>query len=138
MRFHAQNLLAQVRFEIVKGIEVRGFACDRTHLTGQVRPQLVLLHFQQAAIGVVDDDELLGIEQVVRNDQRPQRVIRGNPAGIADHMCISGLQSQAALKEDSGIHAGQHRHAAPRLNGKISQVEILYKFLIGFQQFVGD
>jgi len=138
MRFHFPHLFAHIRLQIIEGIEVRRLACDRAHLIGQVRSQLVLLHVEQPAVGVVDDDELLRVEQVVRHNQRPQRVFRGNAAGVADHVRVSGVQTQAALEENARVHAGQHGHAAARLDGQISKVEVLYEFLVGFQQFVCD
>ena len=98
MRFHALNLLAQVRFEIVESVEMGRLAGDSAHLIGQVRPEFILLHFQQSAIGVVDDDELLRIEEVMRNDQRAQRILGGDAAGIANHVRVPRLQSQAAFK----------------------------------------
>src|ERR1700688_3944719 len=72
------------------------------------------------------------------NDQRAQRILGGNPAGIADHMRVSGMQSQAAFKQDSGIHAGQHGQTPARPDREVPKVEVPYKFFVGFQQFVGD
>jgi hypothetical protein len=108
VRLHALNLLAQVRLKIVESIEMGRLAGNGTRLLGQARPEFVLLHFQQSAVGVVDDDELLRVQQVMRNNQRAQRVIGGNSAGIANHVRVPRLQPQAAFKQDSGIHTGQH------------------------------
>jgi len=138
MRLYPSYLLAQVRFEIVECIKMGRFAGDRTHLGGEVRSQLILLHVQQPAIRVVDDDELLRVQQVMRNNQRPYRVLGGNPARIADHVRVSGLQSQAAFKQDSGIHAGQHSQPPPRPDCQVPQVKVFYKLLVSFQQFVGN
>ena len=132
MGFHALYLLPDILLQIIKGMEVRRRAKRRSHLVGQLFLQLIFFHFQQAAIRMVDDDELLGVEQVMGNNQRPYGVLSGNPARIADHVRISWLQSQAAFKQDSGIHASQYGQPTPRLNGKFSQVEAFYKFLIGF------
>jgi hypothetical protein len=48
------------------------------------------------------------------------------------------LQAEAAFKKNSGVHAGQHSHAAARFDRQVSKVEVLHEFLIGLQQFVCD
>jgi hypothetical protein len=48
------------------------------------------------------------------------------------------MQPEAALEQDSGIHAGQDREPAAGLDSQISQVEILHELLVGLQQFIGD
>ncbi len=138
MRFYFSHLLPHVRLEVVEGVKVSRIACDSAHLVCQVRPEFVFVHLQQSAISVVDDDELLRIKQVMRNDQRAQRVVGGYAARIADHVRVPWLQSQTAFKQNSGIHAGQDSQAPARPDGKISEVEVLYKFFVSFQQFVGD
>ena len=42
------------------------------------------------AIGVMDDEPFLGAEQLVRDDERADRVIRRAAAGVPDHMCVAG------------------------------------------------
>ncbi len=138
MRFHPLHLLPQVGLEVVEGVEMGGLACDNAHFFGQMCPQLVFLDLQQAAVGVIDDDELLGVEQVMGNDQRAQRIVGCDSAGIADHVSVTGVQSEAALEEDSGVHAGEHCHSTAWFDRQISKIEILNKFRVGFEQFVCD
>jgi len=138
VRFHAPNLLAEVFFEIIEGMKVGGCTEVGSHFFGELFLEFGLAHFEQAAIGVIDDDELLGVEQVMGNDQRAQGIFCGDAAGIADHVRVSGTQTETALEENSGIHAGQHGDAAARLNREVSEVEVFYEFLVGFEQFVGD
>src|SRR4249919_2173095 len=86
MRFYALHLLADVRLKVVESIEMSGFTGHNTHLFGQLRAQFVFLNLEQAAVGMVDDDELLRVEQVMRDDQRAQRVFGGDAAGVTDHV----------------------------------------------------
>src|SRR5208282_2463486 len=106
-------------------------AGDHAHLIRQVGPQFVLLHAQQSAVGVVDDDELLRVEQVMRDDEGANGVVGGDASGVANHVGIAGLQAQAAFEQDSGVPAGQYGQATTRLNRQISQVEVLYEFFVG-------
>jgi hypothetical protein len=138
MRFYFSHLLPHVRFEIIEGVKVSRIAGDGAHLACQVRPEFVFLHPKQTAIGVVDNDELLRVEQVMRNNQGAQRIVGGYAASIADHVRVPWLQSQAAFKQNSGIHASQDSQAPARPDGQISEVEVPYKFFVSFQQFVCD
>ena len=52
------------------------------------------------------------------DDQRADCVFRGDAAGIADHVGVSGTQAQAVLEQDAGIHAGEYRDMAARLDFK--------------------
>src|ERR1019366_7207279 len=127
MGFPPPHLLPDILLKIVKRVKMSGCTGGCPHLLRQLLLEYVFPHSQQPAVGVVDDDELLRVEQVMRNDQRAQCVLRGNAAGIADHVGVSGMQSEAAFKQDSGIHACQDRQAAPGTDGKVSEVEVLYK-----------
>jgi hypothetical protein len=48
------------------------------------------------------------------------------------------MQTEATFKKDSGIHAGQDRQAAPRLDCQVSKVKVFYELLVGEQKFIGD
>ena len=61
-----------------------------------------------------------------------------NSAGVADHKGVAGVQAETPFEQDSRIHAGENRQPPPRPHRQISQVEVLHKFFVGFQQFIGD
>ena len=132
VRLHTLHLQADVCFQVVEGVEMRGFVCGGSHLLGQASFEFVFAHLQQAAVGVVDDDELLRVEQVMRDDQRAQGVVGGDAAGIADHVRVPGMQSQAMLEQDTGIHAGQHGDVPLGADGEISQSEIAREIFVGY------
>ena len=91
MCFHATHLLPDILFQVVKGIEMGRFTGEGSHLRGQMRPQFVFPNPKQSAIRVVDDDEFLRVQQVMGNNQRPDRIFGGNSARIANHMGVSRL-----------------------------------------------
>ena len=98
MRLHTFHLQADVGFEVIEAMEELRFVGGSSHLFRQARLQFVFAHFQQAAVGVVDDDELLGVEQVMRDDQRAQSVVGSDAAGVANHVRVAGMQAQAMLE----------------------------------------
>lgn len=132
MRFHATHLLADIFFEVVEGVEVSGFGCGGSHFFGQAGFQFVFTHFQQAAVGVVDDDEFLGVEQMMGDDERANGVPGGDATGVADHVRVARAESEAMLEENSGVHAGEHRHVAFGADGEIAQGEIGGEGFVGF------
>jgi hypothetical protein len=69
---------------------------------------------------------------MVGDDQGADGVFGGDAAGVADHVGVAGVQAEAALEEDSGIHAGEDGEFPARLHGEIAQVETSYEFLVGF------
>jgi len=117
MRLHFAHLLAHILFQVIEGIEVGGLAGNRPHLVRELRTQLVFIYLQQTAIGVIDDDELLRVEQVMRHDQRADGIVGSDAAGVADHVRVSGTESEAVFEEDAGVHAGEHGGVASRAHG---------------------
>ena len=65
------------------------------------------------------------------DDQRAQGVVGGDAAGVADHVGITGMQAQAMLEQDAGVHAGQHSDVAARADGEISELEIAREDFVG-------
>jgi hypothetical protein len=136
VRLDLRHLLADVFFQIIERVEMRRLGGDCAHFFGELRAQFVLLHLQQAAVGVVDDDELLRIEQVMGDDQRADGVLGGDASGVADHVGVAGAQAEAVLEQDARIHARQHGGVALRMSREFAQIEVAGKFRVGFQQFV--
>ncbi len=69
MRLHAAHLLPDILLQIVKSMEMHRRAGSRPHFFRQLLLEFVLPHSQQSAVSVVNDDELLRIQQVMRNNQ---------------------------------------------------------------------
>ncbi len=101
MRLHLPHLLAHIRLQIIEGVEMRRLAGNGSHLLRQLRPQFVLFHLEQPAVGVIDDDEFLRVKQMMRDQQRSDRIVRRNPPRIADHVCIARTQSETMLEQNS-------------------------------------
>jgi hypothetical protein len=60
-----------------------------------------------AAIGVVDDEELLGPKQLVADDQRPDGIIGGAAAGVANHVRIALREARVLRRIEPRVHAGE-------------------------------
>ena len=91
MGFYTAYLLADVLFQVIESVEMPWRAVGRAHFVREPLFQFVFANFQQAAIRVVDDDELLGVQEMMRNDQGAKRIFGGDAAGIADHVCVAGV-----------------------------------------------
>ena len=132
MRFHALHLETYVLFQVIEGVEVLGLVRAGSHLFSEARFQFIFADFEQAAIGVVDDDEFLRVEQMMGDDERAEGVVCGDAAGVADHVGVPGMQAEAVLEEDAGIHAGQHGDVALGADSEISQGEIASEGFVSF------
>ena len=109
-----------------------GLVRGGSHLHGETRLQFVFAQVQQAAVGVVDDDELLRVEQVVRHDQGAKSIVRGDAPGVADHVGVTGMQPEAVLEKNARVHAGQDGNVPLGADGEISQSEIAGEGFVGF------
>ena len=105
------QLVADIFFDVLEGVEKRGSNSGRPGASLDSGAQVLLAGAHQSAIGVIDNHDFLSAEQIVRYDQRPQTVLRNDASGIADDVRVSGVQPQSANRK-AGIHTGQHRQAA--------------------------
>jgi len=83
------QLLADIFFDVLEGIEEGGRNSGRSSALLDSGAQVLLAGVHQAAIGMIDDHDFLGAEQIVRYDQRAQRVFRNDASGIADDVRVS-------------------------------------------------
>src|SRR5579872_1102828 len=101
MRLDGSHLLPDIFFEVVKRIKARGRIGLRSHLFDEAILEFVFANSQEAAIGVIDDDELLRIEQVMRDYQRADRVFCSNASCVADHVRVAGTKSETVFEQDA-------------------------------------
>jgi len=131
MGLHFAHLLAHILFQIIERVEVSRFTGNCTHLVRKLRTQLVFIYLQQAAVRVIDDDELLRVEQVMRDDQGADGVVGGDASGVTDHVRVSGTEPEAVLEQDAGVHTGEHRGVAAWAHLQIAQVETAREDFVG-------
>src|SRR5689334_23294112 len=79
---------------------------------GHLLGDLVVRVLAHAAIGVADDRDLVGAEQMLRHGERAQRLARV-AAGVADHVGVALVEPEEARRDEPRVHAGHDGHAAP-------------------------
>lgn len=109
-------LVADVFLDVLKSIKERGSHGCGPGLRLDSRSQVLLGRMHHPAIRVVDDHELLCIQQVVRDQQGTQAVVRDDPAGIADDVRVAGFQAQRANRKPR-VHASQDSKSSRRAWG---------------------
>ena len=92
---------------------------------------------EHAAIGVVENDDGCGAEQLLGNDKGTQG-IGGTSACVADDVSIAFLQSQDTRRIETCIHASQDGDLARRWQGQIAFLEVGSVLLIGLQELVNN
>src|SRR5215469_10412377 len=88
--------------------------------TGKEIPHHLVGEEQHAAVGVVDDEELIRAEQLVRDDQGAKRVVARAPSGVANDVRISLRESGVLGRIQSGIHACENRKVARWRYGQLA------------------
>ena len=87
------QLVSDVFLDVLEGVEKCGGDRRGPGAIVDSSAQVLLIRVHQPAVGMIDDHEFLGAEQVVRHDQRTQRVVGYDAARISDNVRISGLQT---------------------------------------------
>ena len=76
-------------------------------LLDQRRDDGGVLEREHPAAGVLDDDDLLGAEEVLADDQRADRVVGREAAGVADDVGVAAAQAEDVLDRQPRVHAGE-------------------------------
>jgi hypothetical protein len=138
MIFDAGDLAADILLEVFERVEVRRRYGGDAALVLELVEELIVSEGDHAAIGVIDDDEFLCAQQVMRNDQGAQRVFGGDAAGVADDVGVTGFETQKLFDAEARVHAGEDGKFFGRGHGQAALVEFGGVLLIGCQDFVGD
>ncbi len=73
-----------------------------------------------AAVGVVDDEEFFGAEELVADDQRADGVVAGAAAGVANDVSVAFGEAGVFGGVKAGVHAGEDGEAAGRREGELA------------------
>jgi hypothetical protein len=118
----APDLLPQVGLEVGERVERQ--VDVGAGLLDQVPMHVVVLEREQPAAGVLDDDDLLGAEQVLTDDQGADRVVGREAAGVADDVGVARPEPERVLDREPGVHAGQDGELPARRQRQRGVVEL--------------
>src|SRR3984893_3948118 len=91
------------------------------------------------AIGVMDYKPFAGTEQLVRNHQGSEGVVRGSSAGVANHMGVAFGKACIFRGVQAGIHAGEDRKSTRRWQRQVLfSAETRRIFLVGRDNFINN
>src|SRR5690606_11421502 len=99
--------------------------------------ELVVLQLPQGAVGVMDEDDLVGAEETLTETQRPDHVVGDDSPGVADDVRLTLSQPEHGKDVHPRVHTGDDRQAA---GGSDRQVPVGEGLLVGavvLQQLVG-
>jgi hypothetical protein len=78
---------------------------------------------EHAAVGVVDEDDLVRAEQPLGDGDGPDRVVGHHPARVADDVRVALGQAEHAVGVEPGVHAGQHQDVGGGWQRQVALVE---------------
>src|SRR5579864_3616828 len=84
------QLVANVFVDILKGVKEGWSHRGGSRAILDTRAQVLLSREHEPAIGVVVDHEFFGAQQIVRDDQRTQRVVSDDASGVANDVGVAG------------------------------------------------
>jgi hypothetical protein len=110
------------------GIEVaEGLERERRAQTGvrlDLGPEVVVGERLHAALAVMDEHDLGGVQQSLRDDQRPDHVVGDHPARVADDVRVPWPQPEHRVDVQARVHAGHDRDAGGRAGGEAMAGEV--------------
>src|SRR5580692_6912774 len=91
------------------------------------------------AIGVMDYKPFAGTEQLVRNHQGSDGVVRSASASVANHMGVTFGKARVLRGVQAGIHAGEDRESTRRWQRQVLfSAETRRIFLVGCDNFINN
>ena len=99
--------------------------------------ELVVGEGQHPAVGVVDQDDLLGAEQALGDGQRADLVVGDDAARVADDVRVAFVQAEDAVDVEPGVHAGDDGDVLGRGQRERAGEGLRVAGVVG-EQIVGD
>ena len=74
-------------------------------------PKLRLVRPEQPAAGVTDDEDLVRSEELLADDERPDRIVARLPTGVSNDVGVPGPEPESLLDVQPSVHARQDRES---------------------------
>ena len=119
--------------------EAAGCELRRFQARSQQAAHHVIGEQLHAAVGVMDDEELLGAKQLVTDNQGTNGIIAGAAAGIAIDVRITFGEAGLRGGIEPGVHARENGKPACRRKSELAPIaEVGGVFAIGLEYFSQD
>jgi hypothetical protein len=102
----------------------------------QGRSQIFVRESEHPAVGVTDDERLLGSEEMVRDNERAHSVVAREPAGVSDDVSVAFLEPERTSGVDARVHASENREPSSRRHRQGPLVELARIRVVGGQDFL--
>src|SRR5712691_650920 len=99
---------------------------------------LIVLEGQHAAVGVVNEDDLVSAQQPLRDDQGADGVVGCYPAGVAYDVGLTLLEAEDLVNVEAGVHAGKHGDVLCRRHRQVTFLERPGIAFVVADQLFGD
>jgi len=131
------QLMADIFFDVLESVEKSRRDSRRSSAILDARAEILLAGVHQATIGVVNDHDLFGAEQMVRHDQGTERIFGYDAASVANDVRVTGFEAQSANGEP-GVHAGEDGEFTRGPGSERAQLVRARVNFIGGENFVDD
>ena len=131
------ELVANIFVDVLESVEEGRGNGGSAGAILDTRAKVLLSGLHEAAIGVIDDHELLGSEEVVRDQEGAERIVGNDATGVADDVRVAGLEAECADRE-ARIHASEDCELALGTRGEAAELVGAGVLLVGDEDFVDD
>jgi hypothetical protein len=116
-RLDPGDRLPDFGIEVAEGLE--GERRSQPGIRLDLGLDLIVSERLHAALAVMDEHDLGGIQQTLGDDQRPDHVIGHHPTRVADDVGVPGLEPEHRVDVQTRVHAGDDGHAHGRPRGQV-------------------
>jgi hypothetical protein len=120
--------LADVRVEIGKRLDCKSWSDPGRLLKLATKP--VIGDGEHSAVGVLNEDDVLGPEAALRDGKRANHVITDDSAGVADDVGLTEIQTKRSEDVKARVHAGDNREMPRRADVEVPNREVLGETIV--------
>ena len=131
------ELVADVFVDVLEGVEEGGSDGGGAGAILDAGAEVLFGGVHEAAVSVVDDHELLGAEEMVRDQKRAEGIVGDDAASVADDVGVAGFEAESADGE-ARVHAGEDGELALGTRSETAQFVGAGVLFVGDEDVVND
>ena len=131
------ELVADIFVDVLESVEKSGGDGGGAGAILDAGAQVLLTGVHEAAVGVIDDHEFLGAEEMVGDEKGTERIVSDDASSIADDVRIAGFETEGTNGE-ARIHASKDGELALGTGSEAAEFVSARIEFVGNEDFVNN